>query len=180
MYTRKIICLANSRKPTSGRCIAGKEFEEPRARQWIRPVSSRPSKEVSEEERRYETGRKAQLLDIIQVPLERPSPADHQSENHVLADEYYWSKEGKTTWVQVMSMIDPYDANFWLQADSTFHGVNDKVSETVVSSIRTSLKLIVPEDFKIQMLVEEGYEGDLPEGVSVGVLIIMAGPISCP
>jgi len=159
MFTRKIICLANSRKPPSGRCIAGKELDGPSDGQWIRPVSSRPSKEVSEEERRYETGSKAQKLDIIRVPLQSPSPVGHQSENYVLADDYYWAKEGKATWEQVQSLIDPYEANFWVQAASTFHGLNDKVSEILASSIHTSLKLIVPEDFEIRVLVEEGYEG---------------------
>lgn len=159
MYTRKIICLANSRKPPSGRCIAGKELDGPRAGQWIRPVSARPTKEVSEEERRYETGHKAQMLDIIRVPLEIHSPAVHQVENHVLADDYYWVKEHKATWTQIESLVDPFDANFWMQAESTWHGINDKVSEVLAPNIHTSLKLIVPEDFKIQVLVEEGYEG---------------------
>jgi hypothetical protein len=45
--TRRIVCLANSRK-MNGRCIAGRELNEGKAGAWIRPVSDRPHHEVSE------------------------------------------------------------------------------------------------------------------------------------
>lgn len=159
MYKRTIICLANSQKPPSGRCIAGKELGGARAGQWLRPVSSRPSREVSEEERRYETGEKAKLLDIIAVPLNSPSPLGHQTENHILADDYYWTKEGTATPAQINALIDPYDPNFWVQAESTYHGVNDKISEQVAAGINSSLKLIAATNLKIRVQVEEGFEG---------------------
>ena len=162
MYERTIICLANSTKPPSGRCIAGKELDGPRAGQWLRPVSSRPTREVSEEERRYETGEKAQLLDIITVPLNSHSPLGHQTENHILADDYYWAKEGIATLNQVNALIDPYDANFWMQAESTYHGFNDKISEPVAAGITSSLKLIAVTDLKIHVQTEEGFEGRQP------------------
>jgi hypothetical protein len=159
MYSRTILCLANSRKPPSGRCIAGKELKGPHAGHWLRPVSSRPTREVSEEERLYETGRRAQLLDIIVVPLDRPSPLGHQTENHILAEDYYWSKEGTATWAQVGELIDPYDPDFWLPAEDTRYGLNDKVPEYAAATIQSSLKLIAPIDLQIQVLFEEGFEG---------------------
>lgn len=159
MYERTIICLANSRKPPSGRCIAGKELEGPRAGQWVRPVSSRPTREVSEEERRYETGGRTRLLDIVCVPLSSHSPDGHQSENHILAEDYYWTKKGTATWDQVSTQLDKFDANFWVQAESTYYGLNDKVSELVAASISSSLKLIIPTNLQIQVAIEEGFEG---------------------
>lgn len=159
MYERTIICLANSHKPPSGRCIAGKELGGARADQWLRPVSARQTREVSEEERRYETGEKAQLLDIVTVPLNSPSPLGHQTENHILADDYYWTKEGTATLAQVNALIDPYDANFWVQAESTYHGINDKISEQVAAGITSSLKLIAATNLKICVQIEEGFEG---------------------
>lgn len=159
MYTRTFICLANSRKPPSGRCIAGKELGDERAGQWLRPVSARPGREVSEEERRYETGEKAQLLDIISVPLNSHAPLGHQTENHILAEDYYWTKLGTATWNQISAYIDQYDANFWIQAESTYHGLNDKVPELVAAGIGSSLKLIVPTNLKLQVVVDQGFEG---------------------
>src|SRR5262245_9251530 len=119
MYERTIICLANSYKPPSGRCVAGKELGDGRNGQWIRPVSARASREVSEEERRYENGARAQLLDIIMVTLDAPQPLGHQIENHVLAAEYPWIRVGRATWTQVQAMCDEYDADFWIGAEST-------------------------------------------------------------
>lgn len=159
MYQRTIICLANSRKPPSGRCIAGKELGGERAGQWLRPVSSRQSREVSEEERRYETGEKAQLLDIVTVLLNSHSPLGHQTENHILAEDYYWTKVGTATLDQVSAQVDPYDANFWVQAESTYHGLNDKVSEQIAAGISSSLKLIATTNLQIRVLMEEGFEG---------------------
>lgn len=159
MYQRRIVCLANSKKPPSGRCVAGKEIDGPRAGQWVRPVSARAGQEVSEDERRYENGRRAQLLDIINLPLINPQPEVHQTENHVLDPDTCWVPLGKATWVQVNQLVDAYDANFWQPAESTHHGIDDKISELIAPSIRSSLKLIRPENFVLVVQRESGYEG---------------------
>lgn len=119
MYEITVLCLANSRKPPSGRCIAGKQFDGATTKEWIRPVSARVSHEVSEKERRYETGTKAQLLDIIRIPLRKKDPQGHQVENHALDPDYYWEKKGSATWAQVKAAVDPYDTKFWIRSQST-------------------------------------------------------------
>lgn len=159
MYERTIICLANSRKPPSGRCVAGKEYKGARIGQWIRPVSSRPDQEVSEEERRYESGKKAKLLDIVTIPLEHHSPIGHQVENHVLADDYYWTKEGVAAWDQIRALADPYDGVFWVNTGSTYYGLNDKVPDDVAANIGSSLKLIILPNLEVVVRLEEGYQG---------------------
>ena len=44
---KRIVCLANSRK-MHGRCVAGREWRDGLAGQWIRPVSNREQQEVLE------------------------------------------------------------------------------------------------------------------------------------
>lgn len=160
MYEKTIICLANSRKPPSGRCIAGKEFVSGVAGAWIRPVSARPGHEVSEEERRYEGGKKAQLLDVISAPLIKADPFGHQSENHTLDAGYYWTKLGKASWEQVQSAVDSHDNSFWSNSEKTYNGVNDKVSAANIAKITTSLKLILVPDLEIRVRLEGGFEGN--------------------
>jgi hypothetical protein len=159
MYTLTIICLANSRKRPSGRCIAGKLFENEAAQEWIRPVSARSTHEVSEEERRYESGDRAQLLDIIRVPLLTHSPLHHQVENHTLADEY-WVQEGVASWTDVVAALDPYDSAFWSYSQSTYHGLNDKVPAEALANIGSSLKLIRVTNLEIRVSSESGYENN--------------------
>ncbi len=159
MYNKTIVCLANSRKPPSGRCIAGKEITGTTVGGWIRPVSSRPSHEVSEEERRYVDGKKAQLLDIVRVPLSSAAVLGHQTENHTLDDGYYWEKVGTVTWAQVNAMIDLHDPAFWGHSQSTYHGLNDKVAEAELALIGTSLRLARVGDLAIKVANEDGYNG---------------------
>ncbi len=159
MYNKTIVCLANSRKPPSGRCIAGKEFSGAIVGGWVRPVSSRPSHEVSEEERRYVDGKKAQLLDIVTVPLLNATPLGHQTENHTLDDGFYWIKVGTATWAQINAIADPYDRVFWSHSQSTYHGENDKVAEADLAQIGTSLRLTRVNDLTIKVINEDGYNG---------------------
>lgn len=160
MYEVTIICLANSRKPPSGRCIAGKTYNEGKTAEWVRPVSARSSHEVSEEERRYEGGTKVQLLDIVSIPLMKASPFGHQVENHTLDADYYWEKKGSATWAQVKAAVDSYDAAFWSNSQSTYHGHNDKVAAAAVAIVGSSLKLILVSDLLVCVRKEEGFEGN--------------------
>ncbi len=81
-YTKTIACLANSRKPPSGgRCVAGREVTPSGFGAWIRPVSVRPTQEISEEERRYQDGTDPQVLDVIAIQLASAQPQLHQKEN---------------------------------------------------------------------------------------------------
>lgn len=156
-----IICLANSRKPPAGRCIAGKIIRNQEiTNEWIRPVSERESREVSEEERRYQHGKRAQLLDKISIPLKERCSLGHQVENYTLDPEYYWTHQGVATWDEVTQCVDEYDANFWRTAYSTRYGIRDKLAEADLHLIGSSLKLIMVDDLTINVAMEEGFEGN--------------------
>jgi hypothetical protein len=81
----------------TGRCLAGKEVRGTGYGVWIRPVSSRETGEISEEERRYENGQEPKLLDIIDITLRAAKPQTFQTENHLIDEEVYWRKAGQAT-----------------------------------------------------------------------------------
>jgi hypothetical protein len=92
-YTKSFVCLANSRK-NSGRCIAGIEMIGNEVGEWVRPISSRRTEELSIDERRYENGQDVQLLDLVEVVFKEPRPHACQVENHLIDDEYSWARRG--------------------------------------------------------------------------------------
>lgn len=154
-YTKTILCLANSRK-MSGRCLAGKEFGGGNIGPWIRPVSARPHEEISEEERRYKDGHTASLLDIVSIPMLEPRPGTFQSENHLIADEYYWKKDARATWAQVVEAIDNVKGSLWLNGSSTNNGQNDQVPEEEAVKRKGSLVLVKPSNLTIEVAPEGG------------------------
>ena len=124
-YVKTIVCFANSRK-TSGRCVAGKEWHKGKPRGWIRPISTRPTHEVSEEERRYEDGGDPQLLDIIDIAYDLHQPLSHQHENHVIDPGCYWSRRGRLAWSEVSNWLDHPDS-LWGVRQSSYSGLNNRV-----------------------------------------------------
>jgi hypothetical protein len=150
--TKVIVCLANSRKH-SGRCIAGKEVLADGYGKWIRPVSARPSAEISEEERRYENGVLPKVLDIIRIPIIGATPQLYQSENYVVDAEYYWVKTDELSWIDVKELVDK-PVPIWTNNDSTYYGVNDRVKVDLAAKLNNSLMLIDPEDLTIKVVTE--------------------------
>jgi hypothetical protein len=156
-YKKTIVCLANSRKPPSGRCVAGREFVDNAFGPWLRPVSARSTEEISEEERRYETGQDPRVLDIISITLSGPKPHRHQTENHVIDADYHWQLKGTVTWEQLQQAVEVIDAPLWRNGYSTYYGLNDRVPESEVAGLVRSLYLIRPNDLGIAV-VKEGAE----------------------
>jgi len=147
---KRVVCLANSRK-MSGRCIAGREWTDGRAGDWIRPVSERDNQEVSEEERRYENGGDPRVLDVIDIPLLEWQPQDHQTENWLLDPKYYWVKVGTFPIPHVARLEDVPRVPLWLDGHSTHHGENDRVPLDDVRPLDDSLKLIQVSDFALRV-----------------------------
>lgn len=146
---KRIVCLANSRK-LSGRCIAGREWNDGQAGQWIRPVSARENQEVSENERQYENGSDPQVLDVIDIPLLKRQPEDYQTENWLLDSEHYWRKVGHLPRSDLSALTDP-DGPLWLDGHSTSKGENDKIPINIINAIANSLRLIRVDHLKLNV-----------------------------
>jgi hypothetical protein len=155
-YTKKIVCLANSRKPPSERCVAGREVNATGFGNWIRPVSARPTQEISLEERRYNDGRDPSVLDIILIEMKNPQAQHHQQENHLIDADCYWVKQGRMAWQDLQPAVEDPAGPLWLNEFSSYNGQNDRVPDTSVDSLSRSLYLVRPEHLKLVVASEGG------------------------
>lgn len=145
------VCLANSRK-ISGRCIAGRELLDCDVGEWIRPVSERDSREISEEDRRYEDGSTAQVFDIIRVHMSGLDDHPFQEENYIIDDGLYWEKEGEYTG-DLESLLDEPEL-LWENGNSSYNGFNDRVPTSSIDEKIQTLYFIFPDSFKIVVRTE--------------------------
>jgi len=155
-YTKTIVCLANSRKPPSGRCVAGREVSSLGFGAWIRPVSARPTQEISEEERRYQDGTDPKVLEIISITMARAQPHHHQQENHVIDDGYYWTKSGTVSWSRLQAAVEVAAGPLWLNGYSSSYGHNDRVPESQAHGLSRSLYLVRPDNLTLVVASEGG------------------------
>lgn len=150
---KKIVCLAKSRK-IGGLCFAGKEISKNNViGDWIRPVSSRVSEEISSNECEYQDGCKPDLLDIMKIPIVKHKPTCHQCENYLIDNEYYWSKEGSFHKNNLTQLCDNPKV-LWEPHDSSYYGVKDRVQELFKDNIKNSLYLISPSSLTIEIQTE--------------------------
>ena len=147
--TKRIVCLANSRK-LAGRCIAGREWDGERAGDWIRLVSKREGQEVSEYERQYEDGSDPRVLDVIDVPFVKPVADDWQSENWLLDAESYWRKVADYSWFDLPALVEP-EAPLWRDGFSTHHGSNDRIPQSAMTEVESSLRLVEVEELALKV-----------------------------
>lgn len=152
-YTKTIICLANSRK-IAGRCVAGKEIGGGKIGSWIRPISGRPAGELSEEDRRFENGQDPKLLDVVRIPMVEARPHGFQTENHLIDDGCYWTKERQASWDELQSALDEVSGALWDNSSSSTYGRNDRVEEAAANKLDSSLRLVEVRDLKIVVAVE--------------------------
>jgi hypothetical protein len=152
-YVKRIICLANSRK-ISGRCVAGKEIIGNGFGGWIRPVSSRPTGELSEYDRRYQNGTDPKLLDVIDIQMTKHTPHGFQTENHQIDDGAYWSLVRTSTPAELAGALDDVPGVLWNNHSSSSNGLRDRVSEAIAAQLQDSLLLIDVSKLTISVAVE--------------------------
>jgi|ERR1041385_8788902 hypothetical protein len=153
-YTHRIVCLANSRKP-GGSCVAGLEVTGPGLGKWIRPISARPTEEVSLEERRYQNGQDVQLLDVVDIDFLEHRPHSCQVENHVIDDNVHWRLVGKLPNNQLRAHATAVGP-LWLDASSSGKGLNDRVHGADADKLDHSLKLVLPGALRIRVVTAYG------------------------
>jgi hypothetical protein len=146
---KRIACLANSRK-MQGRCVAGREWNAGVVGSWIRPVSDRPTEEVSEYERQYQDGSDPRVLDIIQVPLIEARPKDYQQENWLLDPRLYWVKVGTLAWERLCDLHDRRGP-LWINGNSSYNGLNDRIPLAQAIELRSSLMLIHVRNLELKV-----------------------------
>jgi hypothetical protein len=148
-YTKRIVCLARSLKH-GGLCIAGREITPQGLAGWIRPISSRPSAELTYLEYRYPDGASPQLLDILDVPLLAPAPQHHQTENHLIDPSRPWIKQRALPHAKLKLLAeDPL--TLWCNQDHTSLGQHDCVTRAHAQQYRSSLCLIAQSHLTLQL-----------------------------
>jgi len=152
-----IICLAASRKP-GGRCIAGKDVSDNKS--WVRPVSDGEDDAIDNKQSRYSDGKLAQVLDIIEIPILKPSPKQHQKENFLVDSSKKWKKQGVFKRQDLKSLLDN-PSSLWHDLVSSYNGINDRINASQAGTINSSLYLI---EAQCKILVKtEGKDFDNPK-----------------
>ncbi|HEY4903296.1 MAG TPA: hypothetical protein VIH89_07490 [Candidatus Sulfotelmatobacter sp.] len=113
-------------------------------------MSARDSQEVSFSEYKYETGQSPKLLDIIDVPLLKPAPHNHQTENYVLDATAWWVKMGVLAWGE-LEHLRQRPTSIWINSDHTKGGSYDCMNEAEALTLDSSLFLIKRKDFTIEV-----------------------------
>jgi hypothetical protein len=148
---RRIVCLANSRKP-DGRCVAGKLYAQGKFGSWLRPISTREGEELSEQERLTSKGLEPALLDILEFTISKHKPSSHQPENFVINPQHKFKQVGRISAQELLKVIDR-PTNLWIMGyQSKTFGKNDLVPPTRISEVSNSLYLINPHSFTIQVV----------------------------
>ncbi len=106
---------------------------------------------MSEYERQYQDGSDPRVLDIIDVPVLEARPKDYQTENWLLAPELYWERVGRLSPSQLSALVDP-PAPLWLDGYHTYNGRNDKIPIALADSVTASLRLLLADGVRIDVV----------------------------
>ena len=146
---KRIVCLANSRKP-GGSCVAGIEIADEQRLGWIRPVSGREDQAVNDGEQRYEDASQPRVMDIIEVPLLSAQPHEHQQENWLLDGTQRWVKVGEARWEDLTRLADRR-GQLWVNGHHTSNGFNDAIPQQTARRLSSSLRLFKVDGLEVHV-----------------------------
>ena len=143
-FIEHFICLANSRKH-SGRCIAGKRVSDG---SWVRVIGAGQGHEITEDDRRFQNGASAQVLDVLAVPCHQAVSNGFQSENVLIDPRFYWGSTGRASWQDVVALAT--DQDLWIDGDGAYNCMNNRISEHLINQVTSSLRLIYLDKVTLQ------------------------------
>lgn len=152
---KRIVCLANSRKP-GGYCVAGIDLD---TSEWVRPIGDNDIISQHDECLNFECDNNTMCkfispkkLDILDIRFKQKLPKLHQIENHII-DNYWWEKVDQLEPSRLDSYLDNPET-IWHNGSSSSYGYNDRVIDELTCN--NSLLLIKPQSFSIHV-IDEGY-----------------------
>lgn len=155
-YVKRILCLANSWKHGDSTCVAGVAIDgEGRPGEWIRPVSSPDGGAISLGHRTYSDGSTLRVLDVVDIPFERPVPVRHQIENHLIALRARWTLHSRATVEHVQRLAPQYNSPIWWS-----HSYSDRIPDCELDNIKYSLLLNSPGQLTIRTGIQENVYGN--------------------
>lgn len=149
MPTRRIVCLANSRKH-GGRCIAGLRLD---GGGWLRPVGPDRDGELSPNHYTLDDGTEPKILDVIDVTVSRPRPEPHQPENWLIG-KAPWKLITRPGGSELVKILRPR----LVKTRYLFRNKYDRLAETAVTSRPgiSSLTLVEPQQLHWRMALRRG------------------------
>jgi len=136
-----MVVLADSRK-FHGHCVAGRLWQAEKAcGSWLRPVAEQLNAGLNASSLICSDGLGAGVLDVVGLDLGLPAPYRHQSENRTLKAGR-WERMGRIGWNELENLSDSNTDSLWLDGHSSMGGQNDRVPESFLDNLASSLMLI--------------------------------------
>ncbi|MBS5388923.1 MAG: hypothetical protein KHY31_16335 [Clostridiales bacterium] len=162
---REVAILTMSSK-NGGYCVAGIDVENGK---WIRLVSNdnKTHGALSNEDIKYQNGQYCKPLDLVQIPIIRNAPLEHQPENVLIDSSKYWRKVRTLTLDDVLKM-HPVEYHFFLLGNQYAY-----ITEAGIGNVDHSLIIVEVSDLTVEHPTERStkatftYRGVIYKDISV-------------
>ncbi len=151
MVWKRLIVLANSYK-AGGRCVAGREIRERDYAGWLRPLSDRPQGELHDPHMRLADGGALNVLDVVDVPLDRYVDDWVHPEDWRIALGTPWRRRGRFPPEQLAALVES-PPDLWLDRSEMFAD-RATTAALVGRPAHQSLYLVRPTSFRIEFTNE--------------------------